>query len=51
VGDVLVAKGRVIKAGKTLTIARGDVYGIMKDDDKEIHIATALVTLMTMESI
>lgn len=39
----LVAKGRVIKPGRTLTIARGEVYA---DDGK--HVATMLQTLMML---
>jgi uncharacterized protein (TIGR00369 family) len=39
----LVAKGQVIKPGRTLTIARAEVYA---DDGK--HIATMLQTLMML---
>ena len=39
----LVAKGRVIKPGRTLTIARGEVYA---DDGK--HVATMQQTLMML---
>ncbi|MBA5777961.1 PaaI family thioesterase [Stappia sp. F7233] len=45
-GDRLVARGRVIKPGRTLTICRGDVYGIT--DGRERHVATALFTMMQM---
>ena len=39
----LVAKGQVVKAGRTLTIARGEVYS---QDGK--HVATMQQTLMTL---
>ena len=40
----LVAKGRVVKPGRTLTIARGDVYA-----DDGTHVATMLQTLMRLD--
>ena len=49
VGDLLVARGRVIKPGRTLTVSRSDVYAL--NDNSESHIATALVTLMSIESL
>ena len=49
IGDRLIARGRVIKPGRTLTVSRSDVYAI--DDNRKTHIATALVTLMSMESL
>jgi uncharacterized protein (TIGR00369 family) len=49
IGDVLVAKGRVIKPGRTLTVSRSDVYAVASDT--ETHTATALVTLMSMETL
>ena len=39
----LVAKARVVKPGRTLTVARAEVYA---DDGK--HVATMLQTLMTL---
>jgi len=51
-GDQLVASGRVVKAGKTLTICRADVYGLTDGDDGEqggggaTHVATMLLTTM-----
>jgi uncharacterized protein (TIGR00369 family) len=41
----LVAKARVVKPGRTLTIARGEVYA---DDGK--HIASMQQTLMMLEN-
>jgi uncharacterized protein (TIGR00369 family) len=49
IGDQLIARGRVIKPGRTLTVSRSDVYAL--DKNGEIHIATALVTLMSIESL
>ena len=48
-GDKLIARGRVIKPGRTLTVARADVFGI--SGDAEIHVATALVTIMRLEGL
>jgi uncharacterized protein (TIGR00369 family) len=41
-GD-LVARGRVIRAGRTLTVARAEVYA-----DDGSHVATMLQTLMAL---
>lgn len=49
IGDKLVAKGRVIKPGRTLTVSRSDVYAL--SINRETHIATALVTLMSIEAL
>jgi uncharacterized protein (TIGR00369 family) len=49
IGDRLVAKGRVVKPGRTLTVSRSDVYAV--ENARETHIATALVTLMSMETL
>ena len=48
-GEVLLAKGRVIKPGAMLTICSGDVYGL--SEGKEIHIATGLFTMVRMEGL
>ena len=48
VGKRLIARGRVIKAGKTLTICQGDCYA--ETDHGEKHIATMLNTVMTIRS-
>jgi len=42
----LVARGRVIKPGRTLTICQSDVYGL--DAAGEVHVATGLFTLICM---
>ena len=45
-GELLIATGEVIKAGKTLVIARGDAYVVK--NGKTTHCATMQQTLMTM---
>ena len=45
-GDNLVAEGEVIRAGRTLTVCRADVFGL--DADGERHLATMLVTMMAV---
>lgn len=44
VGDYFVAEGRIIKAGKTLTVARGDVFAFQTQGKK--LIATMLATMI-----
>jgi uncharacterized protein (TIGR00369 family) len=46
---VLVARGRVLKPGRTLTIARADVYGL--GDTEQVHVATGLFTLMSVSGV
>lgn len=46
---VLLARGRVIKPGRTLTIARSDVYGL--DNGSQVHVATGLFTLMSVSGV
>jgi uncharacterized protein (TIGR00369 family) len=45
-GECLVARGRVIKPGRTLMVSRADVS--VRKDDRETLCATLLQTLMTM---
>ena len=45
-GELLIARGRVLKAGRTLMVARVDA-GVVKDG-RETLCATLLQTLMTM---
>ena len=47
IGDYFVAEGRIIRHGKTLTIARGDVYSWRADEKK--LVATMLATLIRVE--
>ncbi|GAB4517524.1 MAG: PaaI family thioesterase [Roseibium sp.] len=46
---VLLARSRVIKPGRTLTIARSDVYGL--DESGQVHVATGLFTLMSVSGV
>lgn len=47
--QVLLARGRVVKPGRTLTIAKADVYGL--DDGMQVHVATGLFTLMSVSGV
>ena len=46
-GDRFVARGRVLKAGRTLTVCAGDAYAIA--DSSEKLIATMLATVAAVE--
>lgn len=46
-GERVVARGRVIKAGRTLTLAQTDVYSERNGDERLVALLTA--TLMTVE--
>lgn len=46
-GDYFVAEGRVLKAGKTLTVVRGDVFAFSKNDKK--LVATMLATVVSLK--
>ncbi len=46
-GETLLARGRVIKAGRTLTVCFGEVHTLT--DGKEKLIATMLATMMQCE--
>ena len=43
-GTLFVAEGRVLKPGRTITVARGDVYS--RSDTSSTLIATMLATVM-----
>lgn len=45
-GDVLIARGRVIKPGRRLIVAQSDVYARIGDSER--HIATLLGTMIPM---
>lgn len=45
----LLAKGRVIKSGRTLNIVQIDVFEAAKGD--EVHVLTGLVTMMFVEGL
>jgi acyl-coenzyme A thioesterase PaaI-like protein len=44
VGERFVARARVLKPGKTLTVAQADVFTLSSKDEK--HIATMLATMI-----
>ncbi len=46
-GERFVAEGRTVKAGRTLTIAQGEV--VAHDGDKRTTVAVMTATLMRME--
>ena len=48
-GQRLVARGRAIKAGRTLTVCQSDVVAV--SDGEETLIATGLFTLMQVEGL
>lgn len=45
-GDRFIARGRVTRAGRTVTVAAGDLFA--EDPDGDRHIATMVATLMTI---
>ena len=45
-GQRLVARGRVVKAGRTLTVCRGDAYAY--EGEAERHVATLGATMMAL---
>jgi uncharacterized protein (TIGR00369 family) len=47
VGDRIIARGRVVKAGRTLTVAQTDVFA--ESDGQEKLIALLTATLITVE--
>jgi uncharacterized protein (TIGR00369 family) len=48
-GERLIARGRVIKPGRTLTVCRSEVYG--ERDGRETHVATALFSMICREGL
>jgi uncharacterized protein (TIGR00369 family) len=45
-GEALVARGHVVRAGRTITVCQAD--GFMRAGDRETQIATMLATIMTV---
>jgi uncharacterized protein (TIGR00369 family) len=45
-GDRLVARGRVLRTGRRLTVCRGDAFTI--GDGRETHVATLTATMIAM---
>lgn len=48
-GQRLIARGRVIKPGRTLTVCQSDVFG--ESDGRETHVATMLLTMICLEGL
>ena len=48
-GEYLIARGRVVKPGRTLTVCRSDVHGV--EGARETHVATALLTMMQVPGL
>ena len=46
IGDYFVAEGRIIKAGRTLGVARGDVFAVKDKETK--RVAAMLATMMCL---
>ncbi len=49
IGDRLIARGRVIKPGRTLTVCQSDIYA--EKENKETLIATALLTMILVPAM
>jgi acyl-coenzyme A thioesterase PaaI-like protein len=47
IGERMIARGRVVKAGRTLTLAQTDVFAVHEGREKQIALLTA--TLMAVE--
>jgi uncharacterized protein (TIGR00369 family) len=47
-GERFLARGRVVRAGRTLTVCRGDAIAFA--GDKERHVATMTATMMALGS-
>lgn len=47
-GEAFVARGRVLKAGRTLTTCSADVFAVDGGDEK--HVFTMLGTVMTVQN-
>jgi len=45
-GERLIARGRVVRAGRTITVCQAD--GVMLSDGEETIVATMLATIMTV---
>jgi len=45
-GDVLIARGRVLRAGRTISVCQGD--GIMRSGSHETPVAAMLATIMAV---
>ena len=48
-GERLIARGRVIKPGRTLTVCQSDVIG--ERNGRQTHVATLLLTMICLEGL
>ena len=47
-GDRIVARGRVVRSGRTPTVCQGDAYAVTGAD--EVHCATITTTLIRIDA-
>jgi uncharacterized protein (TIGR00369 family) len=45
-GEELIARGRVVRAGRTITVSQGDAF--MLQDGAEVAVATMIATIVTV---
>ena len=45
-GERFLARGRVVRAGRTLTVCRGDAVALAGDEER--HVATMIATMMAL---
>ena len=45
--ETFLARAEVLKPGRTLTVARGDVFGLTKSEEKQL-VATMLATIICL---
>jgi uncharacterized protein (TIGR00369 family) len=45
-GERFLARGRVVRAGRTLTVCRGDAIAFAGDEER--HVVTMIATMMTL---
>jgi len=48
-GDAIIARGRVLKAGRTLIVTRGDAFALKGGEEK--LVATMLATMMAVRGL
>lgn len=48
-GDRLIARGRVLRSGRTISVCQGDAYAVSADG-VETHCATMVATMMSVEA-
>jgi uncharacterized protein (TIGR00369 family) len=46
-GERIVARGRVVRAGRTISVVAADAYGVQ--DGRETHVASFTGTMMTVQ--